>query len=186
MSHRGTCRVWKPIATRPQSTCAAFSGEYPVQTRWVSDHSLHFASDYDKFHLVARNRTAKARSGCPVSVSLEVFGDRWSLLIVRDLMVRGYKTFREFQEAGEGIATNILADRLKKLEAAGVLTSESDATDRRKIIYRLTEKGIDLAPALLELLLWAARHEKTAAPCKLLERMGMTREAILAETRRRR
>ena len=67
---------------------------------------------------------------------LEVFGDRWSLLIVRDLMVRGYRTFKEFQTSGEGIATNILADRLQKLEAAGIINSEPEETDGRKINYR--------------------------------------------------
>ena len=66
-------------------------------------------------------RRRKARSGCPVSMSLEIFGDRWSLLIVRDLMVRGLHTFKQFRESGEGIATNILADRLQKLEAMGKL-----------------------------------------------------------------
>jgi DNA-binding HxlR family transcriptional regulator len=128
---------------------------------------------------------SKHRSGCPVSVSLEVFGDRWSLLIVRDLMVRGYRTFKEFQQSGEGIATNILADRLQKLEAAQIITAEAAETDGRRINYRLTEKGIDLAPILLELLLWGAKHEETGAPCAVMVEMAKNREAVLAETRRR-
>jgi DNA-binding HxlR family transcriptional regulator len=127
----------------------------------------------------------KRRSACPVSVSLEVFGDRWSLLIVRDLMVRGFRTFKEFQESGEGIATNILADRLRKLEATGIISAETDEMDRRRVSYRLTEKGIDLAPVLLELLLWGARHAETAAPCALVETMAKHRELIVAEVRRR-
>jgi DNA-binding HxlR family transcriptional regulator len=61
------------------------------------------------------------RSGCPVSVSLEIFGDRWSLLIIRDMMVRGYGTFKQFQNSGEGIATNILSDRLERLRHAGIV-----------------------------------------------------------------
>jgi DNA-binding HxlR family transcriptional regulator len=120
-----------------------------------------------------------------VSVSLEVFGDRWSLLIVRDLMVRGFRTFKEFEESGEGIATNILADRLQKLEANGIITSEADETDGRRLNYGLTEKGIDLAPVLLELLIWAARHEQTGAPCAFIAEMENNREAVLSETRRR-
>lgn len=120
-----------------------------------------------------------------MSISLEVFGDRWSLLIVRDLMVRGYKTFKEFQEAGEGIASNILSDRLRKLQEAGIVTAEIEETDGRKVNYRLTEKGIDLAPALLELLVWGARHEETAAPCAVIESMAKNREAVLAEVRKR-
>lgn len=127
----------------------------------------------------------KRRSACPVSVSLEVFGDRWSLLIVRDLMIRGFRTFKEFQESGEGIATNILADRLKKLEATGIITAEVDEADRRRVSYRLTDRGIDLAPVLLELLLWGARHNETAAPCALIEGMVKHRDLILAEVRRR-
>lgn len=129
-------------------------------------------------------RKAKSRSGCPVSVSLEVFGDRWSLLIVRDLMIRGFRTFKEFQQSGEGIATNILANRLRKLERAGIISAESDESDRRRISYRLTEKGIDLAPVLLELLLWGACHEKTGAPSVMTE-MAKNRALILAEVRRR-
>lgn len=127
----------------------------------------------------------KRRSGCPVSISLELLGDRWSLLIIRDMMVRGYRTFREFQESGEGIATNILADRLRRLEATGILIAEPDASDRRKLNYRLTEKGIDLAPVLLELLIWGARHEETQASCSRIENMAKNREAVLAEVRRR-
>ena len=127
----------------------------------------------------------KRRSGCPVSISLERFGDRWSLLVIRDLMVRGFRTFKEFEESGEGIATNILADRLQKLDAAGIITAEVEETDGRRVNYRLTEKGIDLAPVLLELLIWGARHEETGAPCAVIARMAKNREQVLAEVRRR-
>ena len=120
-----------------------------------------------------------------MSISLETFGDRWSLLIIRDLMVRAYRTFKEFQEAGEGIATNILADRLRRLEAAGIITARPEAADGRKVIYRLTEKGIDLAPVLLELLIWGTKHEDTGAPCAVIARMASNREDVLAEVRRR-
>jgi len=114
-----------------------------------------------------------------------MLGDRWSLLIVRDLMVRGYRTFKEFQTSGEGIATNILADRLRKLEAAGILAAKVASEDGRRVNYRLTEKGIDLAPVLLDLLIWGARHERTMAPCAAIEWMEQNREAFLAEARRK-
>ncbi len=127
----------------------------------------------------------KRRSGCPVSISLEMFGDRWSLLVIRDLMVRGNKTFKEFQASGEGIASNVLADRLRRLEQAGIVASEVEKADGRRVNYRLTEKGIDLAPVLLELLLWGAKHEETGAPCALMAEMAKNREWVLAETRRR-
>jgi len=128
---------------------------------------------------------AKPRSGCPVSISLERFGDRWSLLIIRDLMVRALRTFKDFQESGEGIATNILTDRLRRLQRAGIIFAETEQSDRRRINYRLTEKGIDLAPVLLELLIWGARHEPTGAPCAVIEHMARDRTAVLAEARRR-
>jgi DNA-binding HxlR family transcriptional regulator len=134
---------------------------------------------------VATKSPSKPRSGCPVSVSLDVLGDRWSLLIIRDMMVRGYRTFREFQHAGEGIATNILSDRLHKLETAGVLIAEPVEGDGRSTHYRLTPKGIALAPVLLELLIWAAHHEETAAPCSYIAHLEQNRRAILAETYRR-
>lgn len=125
------------------------------------------------------------RSGCPISISLDMLGDRWSLLIVRDMMVRGYRTFREFQRSGEGIATNILSDRLRKLQADGIVTTEPAADDARSIHYRLTEKGIALAPVLLELLIWAGKHETTGAPQLFIKQMEQNRAAILVETYRR-
>jgi DNA-binding HxlR family transcriptional regulator len=134
---------------------------------------------------VAGKSKVKRRSGCPVSISLEILGDRWSLLIIRDLMVRGYRTFKDFQGSSERIASNILADRLRKLEAAGMISAELEGTDARRINYRLTEKGIDLAPVLLDLLIWAARHEETGAPCAVIDDMEKNREQVLAEARRR-
>ena len=134
---------------------------------------------------MAGKGTDKRRSECPVSIALDILGDRWSLLIIRDLMVRGYRTFKEFQAAGEGIASNILSDRLQKLQTHGVITTEAEETDARKVIYRLTEKGIDLAPILLDLLIWGARHEDTGAPCAVIDDMEANREWVLAETRRR-
>lgn len=134
---------------------------------------------------VPGNPKSNRRSGCPVSISLELFGDRWSLLIIRDLMVRGSRTFKQFQEAGEGIATNILSDRLRNLEAAKLITTEPDEMDGRRMNYRLTEKGIALAPVMLELLIWGARHQETDAPCALIAQMENNREQILAEVRRR-
>jgi DNA-binding HxlR family transcriptional regulator len=100
-------------------------------------------------------------------------------------MVRGLRTFKEFQKSGEGIATNILADRLRTLQKAGIITAEQEKNDRRRVNYRLTEKGIDLAPVLLDLLIWGARHEDTGAPCSVIFRMENCREEVLAEARRR-
>jgi DNA-binding HxlR family transcriptional regulator len=103
----------------------------------------------------------KRRSGCPLNASIEMLGDRWSLLIIRDMMLRNFRAYKEFLESYEGIATNILADRLRKLEAHGIIAAKPDPLDGRKLIYTLTAKGIDLAPVLAEMVLWAAGHEKT-------------------------
>lgn len=118
-------------------------------------------------------------------MALEIFGDRWSLLIVRDLMFKGLRTFNEFAASEEGIATNILADRLARLELAGILDKRPDPSDARRIHYRLTGKGIDLAPALVELILWTARHEQTDAPEQIVEAMRTRRRQFLADVRKR-
>ena len=100
-------------------------------------------------------------------------------------MIRGFRSFKEFQDSGEGIATNILADRLRNLAAAGIITAESHENDRRRVTYRLTEKGIDLAPVLLELLIWGARHQPGLAPCSLIDVMASRRDHIITLVRRR-
>jgi DNA-binding HxlR family transcriptional regulator len=125
------------------------------------------------------------RSGCPINVVLETVGDSWSLLIVRDLMFKEKKTFNEFQNAEEKIATNILSDRLQRLDHAGIVIKQSNLNDARRYIYRLTEKGIDLAPMLIEMFLWAARHEKTAASPAVIREMTRNREAFIADLRSR-
>jgi DNA-binding HxlR family transcriptional regulator len=126
----------------------------------------------------------KRRSGCPLNASVEMLGDRWSLLIIRDMMVRGFQTYKEFMASDEGIASNILADRLRKLETYGIITTEPDPSDGRKLIYLLTPKGIDLAPVLTEMVLWAARHEKTGNQA-LVCLMRADKRRVIAEVRQR-
>jgi DNA-binding HxlR family transcriptional regulator len=106
-------------------------------------------------------RNPKRRSGCPLNASVEILGDRWSLLIIRDMMLRGFRSYKEFLQSYEGIATNILADRLRRLIAHGIIATQPDPSDGRKLIYLLTTKGLDLAPVLTEMVLWAAAHERT-------------------------
>jgi DNA-binding HxlR family transcriptional regulator len=125
------------------------------------------------------------RSGCPISYSLEIFGDRWTLLVLRDLLLKGRRHFKELLAAEEGIATNILTDRLQRLEAFGVLRRVRDPEDRRRRIYRPTDKGIALLPVLLELAAWGAEHDsETAAPSGFVARFTEDREAVLEEFRR--
>jgi len=128
--------------------------------------------------------TVKRRSGCPLNASVEMLGDRWSLLIIRDMMVRGYRTYKDFLKSDEGIATNILADRLQKLAAHGIITMQGDPSDGRKLIYTLTAKGIDLAPVLAEMVLWADRHEVTGNQA-LIRQLQKHKEQFIAAVRQR-
>jgi len=128
-------------------------------------------------------RQAKRRSACPLNASVEMLGDRWSLLIIRDMMLRGFRTYKEFLECYEGIATNILADRLRKLVAHGIVTTKMDPSDGRKVIYQLTEKGIDLAPVLTEMVLWAAAHEDTGNQA-LVRQMQKDKKQFVAGVRK--
>jgi len=126
----------------------------------------------------------KRRSGCPLNASVEMLGDRWSLLILRDMMLRGFQSYKEFLQSYEGIATNILADRLKKLIAHGIITTQKDPSDGRKVTYVLTAKGLDLAPVLTEMVLWAAKHEETGNQ-PLVRQMQKDKEQFVATVQRR-
>lgn len=128
---------------------------------------------------------ARRRSDCPLNTTLEVLGDRWSLLIVRDLMFKGRTTYKDFLAGGEGIATNVLADRLRRLEAEGLIEKGRDAADARRLIYRLTTSGLALAPMMVEMIVWGARHYDTAAPPATIREMTEHRERFLADIRSR-
>jgi DNA-binding HxlR family transcriptional regulator len=132
---------------------------------------------------VTRKKSSrKWRSGCPLNASVEILGDRWSILIIRDMMLRGFQTYKEFLSSYEKIATNILADRLKNLEGHGIIAARRDVKDGRKVIYRLTAKGIDLAPVLTEMVLWAGGHEDTENEA-LVRLMRKDKEKFIAEIR---
>lgn len=103
-------------------------------------------------------KVLQSRSLCPINLVLEAVGDSWSMLIVRDLMLRGHSSYQAFLRSGEKIATNILADRLARLEQHGLISKGADPADARKYIYSLTEKGADLAPLLIEMTLFSLKH----------------------------
>ena len=120
---------------------------------------------------------------CPIDYALEIFGDRWTLLVVRDLMFRGKCHFGEFIESPEGIASNILTARLKKLEAHGLVARELDPENRKRVTYRLTDKGLALAPVMIEIVRWSGAHDPdTAAPKAFLRRAAKDREGLIKET----
>jgi DNA-binding HxlR family transcriptional regulator len=120
------------------------------------------------------------RSHCPISFALDILGDRWALLIVRDLMFKKKHYFREFADSEERIATNVLTDRLTKLEAHGIVTREQEAANRRNVRYELTLKGRDLASILVEIIRWSGKYDPlTAAPRSFLRRIERDREGLL-------
>jgi len=103
-------------------------------------------------------RKNQKRSDCPVSCSLDVWGDKWSLLIVRDLIFAKQCTYGDFLKSAEGIATNILASRLQALEVTKVIEKLNHPDSKAKVLYRLTQKGIDLFPLMVEIMLWAEKY----------------------------
>jgi DNA-binding HxlR family transcriptional regulator len=124
-------------------------------------------------------RRKQRKSDCPIHFALEVFGDAWSLLIVRDLMFKGRTTYSEFLRSEEGIATNILADRLARLEADGIVARASGGR------YQLTAKGADLLPILLEIIRWSAQYDRrTAAAPEFVRRLRRDRDGLERELRR--
>jgi DNA-binding HxlR family transcriptional regulator len=123
------------------------------------------------------------RSDCPVHFALEAFGDPWTLLVIRDLMFKGRTRYTDFLNAEEGIATNVLADRLARLEEDGIVEKDGAARGASGS-YRLTNKGIDLLPVMVEIIGWSAKHDpKTAADRSFVRRLRKDREGLLAEIR---
>ena len=128
--------------------------------------------------------THRRRSKCPISFGLDIFGDKWTLLVLRDLIMWKKTTFQELKNSAEGIATNILSDRLRKLESYGIIQREIDPDDGRRVIYRVTEKGVDLVPALLEIGAWGARHDKdTGMSRKNLHTFANDRDGVIARVK---
>lgn len=122
------------------------------------------------------------RSACPISFALDILGDRWTLLVIRDLVFVGKRHFRDFLASPEGIASNILASRLRLLGARGIVSRRPDPASARKVIYELTPKGMDLLPVLLELIRWGATHDpKTGASEGFVRRIARDREGMIAE-----
>ena len=103
-------------------------------------------------------KETKHRSACVIAFGLDIFGDKWSLIIVRDIALRGKVSYGDFLKSEEKIATNILASRLVSLETNGIISKKNDSSDKRRECYRLTKKGIDLLPVLLEMLIWGAKY----------------------------
>jgi len=122
------------------------------------------------------------RSHCPINFALETFGDKWTLLVIRDLLFKGKRYYSDFLESGEGISTNILADRLKALETSGLIQKRVDPNKRSKMIYSLTEKGLGLLPVMLEITAWSKQYDSLSnAPDEFMQAFKQDKDALAAQ-----
>lgn len=123
------------------------------------------------------------QSGCPVAYGLDTFGDRWSLLIIRDMMLHGKKTFNELQKLEEGIAPNILAARIRKMVSDGIIEKSANPQDKRANILTLTQKGLDLAPIIVEMIYWSGKYNPPTTPARkrMFKRIASNRQEVLQE-----
>ena len=120
------------------------------------------------------------RSDCPISYALDFFGDKWTFLIIRDLVFDGKMFYSDFLNSKEGIATNILSDRLKKLENNGIIESKVHQKLKTKKEYYLTQKGKNLVPVLVELILWSAKYKNDlAVPQEFIDKAKKGREKLI-------
>ena len=124
----------------------------------------------------------KRRSNCPTNYGLEIFGDKWSLLIVRDLMFKGKRHYNEFLEDEEHISTSVLRDKLRNLEETGIITKREDQIKKSRIRYSLTTKGIALLPMMVDLIVWSGEYDQdTAAGKDFLKKANEDRDTLLKE-----
>lgn len=126
------------------------------------------------------------RSHCPITFALDSFGDKWSLIIIRDILFRQKRFFKEFSESEENIASNILSNRLEKLENEGIISKTSDSTNLKRYIYRPTEKCLGLLPMLVEMIKWSLLFDKEAqGPKEILDQIKNNPEKFIQSIRER-
>lgn len=123
----------------------------------------------------------KIRSNCPISCSLEIFGDKWSLLVIRDIMLRGKMSYSEFLDSEEKIATNILANRLSMLEDKSILSKRVSPDNKSKYIYSLTEKGADVLPIIIEMMDWGAKYNPNCPRKELGKKIKKDKAKVIKE-----
>jgi DNA-binding HxlR family transcriptional regulator len=132
------------------------------------------------------HKRRKRRSNCPISYALDMFGDKWTLIVVRDMMFKGKQRYGEFLSSPERIATNILADRLRTLQENEIVRVSPDPGRVGGVLYSLTEKGIALVPVLVEMICWSAEHDPdTATDKRFMNRVASDREGLIISIQRR-
>jgi DNA-binding HxlR family transcriptional regulator len=119
---------------------------------------------------------------CPIDCGLEIFGDRWTLLIIRELLFHRHATYRHFSQIEEGISTGVLANRIAKLLERGIIMRRQNAKDARSADYYLTAKGKALEPILVEMVIWTVDHEMPEIPCEEMMRVRNTKRLMPDET----
>lgn len=130
------------------------------------------------------SHSTACRSHCPISYSLEFVGDRWTLLVLRDLILARKRYFQDFLASPEGIASNILANRLKRLEGAGLVARETDPGHAGRVLYTPTDKALDLLPVMVELVRWGAKYDaQSDAPPQLMKGIARDRDGFVAAVR---
>ena len=130
-------------------------------------------------------KTINRRSECPISYTLDIFGDKWTMLIMRDLLLFGKDSFSEFLCSDEKIATNILTDRLNVLLKEGFVTKHTAPTNKSKFLYRPTEKAIEMIPILSEITLWAEKYNPDGAPADIVEPLKKNRTKALQNLKKK-
>ena len=130
-------------------------------------------------------KTINRRSECPISYTMDIFGDKWTMLIMRDLLLYGKDSFSEFLGSDEKIATNILTDRLNVLLQEGFVTKHTSPTNKSKFLYRPTEKAIEIIPILSEITLWAEKYNPDGAPASIVEPLKKNRTKALHDLKKK-
>ncbi|WP_026629738.1 winged helix-turn-helix transcriptional regulator [Dyadobacter alkalitolerans] len=126
-------------------------------------------------------KSTERRSSCPINYSVEIFGDKWMLLILRDIMFNGKNSFLEFRASAEKISSAVLTEKLNLLLEEGIVSKVTSPKNASKFLYLITDKGIELVPIMVEFLAWGSRHNPNGGPKPLLDRIKQSKKQAIAE-----
>lgn len=136
--------------------------------------------------VIMLKKSKKRDTGCPIAYALDIFGDRWSLVIIRDILIKGFSSYSELLGSDEKIATNILANRLKDLEETGIISKDSDPNNKRYFVYTMTSMGIELAPILVEMMRWSGKYDNnTKVTNEIIDKINNNRQGFIEGIQKR-